>query len=97
MYSVKAGTLKFVLNASIDTLPTAVNFKRWKKSPSDVCKLCKGRQNTNPVLNGCKVALNTKRYTWRHNLILSYLVSCVDTLKYKVHSDLPGHQAAGGG
>ena len=97
MYSLKAGTLKFLLNASIDTLPTAVNLKRWKKSPSDVCKLCRGRQTTNHVLNACKIALNSKRYTWRHDSILSYIVSCVDTSKFKVHSDLPGHQAAGGG
>ena len=62
-----------------------------------MCKLCRGRQTTNHVLNGCKVALNTKRSTWRHDTILSYLVSCVDTSKYTVHSDLPGHQAAGGG
>ena len=40
MFNLKARTLKFLLNASIDTLPTAVNLKRWKKSPSDLCKLC---------------------------------------------------------
>ena len=97
MFNLKAGTLKFLLNASIDTLPTAVNLKRWKKSPSHLCKLCRGRQTTNHVLNACKVALNTKRYTWHHDSILLYIVSCVDTTKFKVHSDLPGYQAAGGG
>ena len=48
-YNLKAGTLKFLLNASIETLPSAVNLKRWGKSPSDMCKLCRGRQTTNHV------------------------------------------------
>ena len=30
MYQLKSGTLKFMLNASIDTLPTPANLKRWK-------------------------------------------------------------------
>ena len=32
MYELKQGTLKFLLNASIDTLPTAANMKRVKSS-----------------------------------------------------------------
>ena len=36
MYNLKAGTLKFLLNATIDTLPTAANLKRWKKTSSDL-------------------------------------------------------------
>ena len=32
IYDLKAGTLKFLVNAVIDTLPTAVNLKRWKKA-----------------------------------------------------------------
>ena len=97
IFSLKAGTLKFLLNASIDTLPTAVNLKRWEKSPSDMCKLCRGRQTTNHILNCCSVALNTKRFTWRHDTLLKYIVSSVDTEKFKVFSDIQGHQAAGGG
>jgi hypothetical protein len=97
MYNLKSGTLKFLLNAAIDTLPTAANLKRWKKSPSDLCKLCRGRQTTNHVLNCCSIALNTGRFTWRHDTLLSYIVASVDTSRFRVYSDLPGHQAAGGG
>ena len=97
MFDLKAGTLKFLLNATIDTLPTAANLRRWKKSPSDLCKLCKGRQTTRHVLNGCSVALNTKRFTGRHDTILSCVLSCMDKTRFKVYSDLVGHQAAGGG
>ena len=38
-YGLKKGTLKFVLNAALDTLPTKANLLKWKKSSSDKCKL----------------------------------------------------------
>ena len=78
------------------TLPTAANLKRWKKSSCDLCKLCKQRQTTDHILSACKVALNTNRYTWRHNCVISYIVNSVDS-KFTVFSDLPGHTAKGGG
>ena len=74
MYDLKQGTLKFLLNANIDTLPTAANLKRWKKSSSDLCKLCKCRQTTDHVLSNCKVALDTGRFTWRHNCVINFIV-----------------------
>ena len=97
MYNLKKGTLKFLLNATIDTLPTLANLKRWKKSPTDLCKLCRCRQTTSHILSSCSTALNSGRYTWRHDTILSYILSCIDTSKADLYSDLPGHQAAGGG
>ena len=96
MYELKQGTLKFLLNASIDTLPTAANLKRWKKSSCDLCKFCKRRQTTEHILSNCKVALDTNRYTWRHNCVINYIVTNVDP-KFRVFSDLPGHTASGGG
>ena len=33
LYDLKSGTLKFLANALIDTLPTSANLKRWKKIP----------------------------------------------------------------
>ena len=95
MFDLKQGTLKFLLNAGIDTLPTAANLKRWKKSASDLCKLCKCRQTTDHVLSICKVALDSGRYTWRHNCVINYIVNSIDE-KYTVYSDLPGHTAPGG-
>ena len=96
MFDLKQGTLKFLLNSSIDTLPTAANLKRWKKSCLDLCKLCKWRQTTEHILNACPVALDTGRYTWRHNCVINYIVNSVDQ-KFTVYSDLPGHTAPGGG
>ena len=61
-----------------------------------MCKLCKRRQTTDHILSNCKVALDTDRYTWRHNCVINYIVSNVDP-KFTVFSDLPGHTAPGGG
>ena len=92
MYDMKKGTLKFLLNSCIDTLPTAVNLVRWKKSSSDKCKLCKGRQTTAHCLNICKVGLETNRWTWRHNNIVNYVVNNLDKDKFSIFSDIPGHE-----
>ena len=51
IYDLKAGTLMFLVNAVIDTLPTSANLKRWNKSQSYKCKPCKGRQTTAHCLN----------------------------------------------
>jgi hypothetical protein len=96
MFQLKSGTLKFMLNASIDTLPTPANLKRWKYTASDKCKLCANKGTTNHIMNCCKVMLDTDRYTWRHNNIVNFVVSNVDR-RFKVYSDLPGWEAPGGG
>ena len=96
MYQLKSGTRKFMLNASIDTLPTPANLKRWKYSSCDKCKLCGNRGTTNHYLNCCKNMLNTKRYTWRHDKIVNFIATSVSN-KFEVFSDLPGMGAPGGG
>jgi hypothetical protein len=40
MWNLLRGVLKFALNASIDTLPTFTNLKRWGKLVSVNCHLC---------------------------------------------------------
>ena len=96
MFQLKAGTLKFMINASIDTLPTPANLRRWKYSSNDRCKLCGNKGTTNHILNCCKVMLDTNRYTWRHNNLVHYIASNVDK-QYTVFSDLPGMETPGGG
>ena len=48
------------------------------------------------MLSNCKVALDSGRFTWRHNCVINYIVNSVDE-KFTVYSDLPGHTAPGGG
>ena len=92
-------SLQVTIRQCIDTLPTAENFKRWKKSYSDLWKLwklCKRRQTTDHILNACPIALDTGRYTWRHNCVVNYIVNSVDE-KFTAYGDLPDHIAPGGG
>jgi len=97
IWNLKSGTAKFLINATIHTLPTMNNLKLWNKSVSDQCLVCKNRDSTLHTLNGCKVMLDQGRYTYRHDRILNYIVSKIDTSKYTVFSDISGHQATNGG
>ena len=98
IFNTKKGVLKFVLNATLDTLPTNANLLQWGKVISDKCPLCKiSRQTTSHILNGCKVSLNQKRFTWRHDGIVSYVSSCIDRTRYECVTDLPGESLPGGG
>ena len=69
----------------------------WGKSTTDKCKQCKGRETTCHVLNGCPVSLEQGRFTWRHNNVVNYILSCLDASKFSVFSDLPGHTTPNGG
>ena len=38
IYNLPRGTMKFLLNSTIDTLSTKVNLKMWGKVSSDKCR-----------------------------------------------------------
>ena len=64
--------LRFALQATTDTAPTATNLRRWGVSEDDpACIMCGKPATLRHVLNGCPVALHQGRYTWRHNSVLS--------------------------
>ena len=88
--------MKFLLNSFINTLPTQDNLRLWGKKISDKCHLCKNRDSTLHCLNGCKIALDQGRYTWRHDNILRYIVNSVEKSSFKVYSDIPGYQTSNG-
>ena len=90
-FNLKKGVLKFVLNSTLDTLPTKANLLQWKKTVSDKCVLCNGRQSSVHVLSSCPVSLNQQRFTWRHDGI------AVDTQQFKMYADIPGFQNNAGG
>ena len=97
IYNMKKGTLKFYLNSVSNTLPTGNNLLQWGKATSDRCKLCQNRETTCHVLNGCKVALDQGKYTWRHDSILQYVADSLDESKYSFYVDIPGKQHSNGG
>ena len=96
MYDLKQGTMKFLMNAAIDTLPTAANLLKWKKTTSNKCKLCKAIQTTRHILNICKFSLENGKFLWRHNNIVNYVLQCLDETKFTIYSDLPGHTVGAG-
>ena len=97
IYNMKKGTLKFYLNSVTNTLPTGNNLLQWGKATSDHCKLCKNRETTCHVLNGCKVSLEQGKYTWRHDSILKYISDSLDDSKFDCYVDIPGKQNPNGG
>ena len=91
MYNLPRGTMKFVLNASLDTLPTLANLSQWGKRTNNKCR-CGTKETLNHVLNCCQLALTEGRYTYRHDCVLTYIAGCLDTDKYMCYVDIPGHQ-----
>ena len=67
IHALPKGTMKFILNSAINTLPTKANLKLWGKSKSDKCVLCGRIQTLNHVLSSCPKALEEGCYTYRHN------------------------------
>ena len=64
--------LRFALQATTDTAPTATNLRRWGVLEVDpACIMCGKPATLRHVLNGCPDALHQGRYTWRHNSVLS--------------------------
>ena len=100
MWDIPQGVLKFAINAGVNTLPTYDNLKRWGKRVSDRCCFCGNIETLAHVLSNCSTALNQGRLTWRHNSVLSSIISVVQPLLKNgmtLFSDMPGHQAPNGG
>ena len=97
IWNLKSGTAKFLINATIHTLPTQNNLKLWNKAASDKCHLCGNRDSTKHTLSACKVALDQGRYTWRHDNIVKYISDNVDRSKYTMHSDVGSNKTPNGG
>ena len=88
--------LSFILRASSDTLPTPMNLRRWKIQTSSSCRLCGCQRPTSAhILNGCPIALQQGRYTYRHDQVLLSLL--VDIMEYcddaNVFADLDTYRA----
>ena len=91
IFNLPKGTMKWLLNASINTLPTKANLRQWGKVTNDKC-FCSKKQTLNHILNGCKTALEQGRFTWRHDSILYYIANCLDMKNFSCYVDLEGYQ-----
>jgi hypothetical protein len=103
MWNLPRGILKFALNASIDTLPTFTNLKRWGKCASVNCHLC--GNTVKPmlfhVLVHCNHTMDQGWMTWKHNSVLKHIAGCLKSALKSLHTvemynDLEGLQALSG-
>jgi hypothetical protein len=102
MWNLPQGVLKFALNASIDTLLTFTNLKRWGKRASVNCHLCGKtvKQTLFHVLVHFNHTMDQGRMTWRHDSILKHIAGCLKSAlesTVEVYCNLDGLQAPGGG
>ena len=80
-------SLKFLVKAVYDLLPTPSNKKIWFDG-EETCNLCGGIGTLTHILSSCKVALNQGRYTWRHDQVLRQIALYVEA-KCKNHNKQP--------
>lgn len=83
--------MKFALNSAVDTLPHNANLHLWKKRGDDNCPLCGDRQTLIHVLNMCPVALNARRFNYRHDAVLEIIAVTISSFLQptdKMSSDL---------
>ena len=69
--------LKFLLQCSYDVASSPANLKNWKLLNSPACGLCGEYGNLRHLLSGCKKALASGWYTFRHNLVLEVIQKAV--------------------
>ena len=96
IFNLPRGTMKWILNSSINTLPTKTNLKQWGKLVNDKC-FCGQRQTLNHILSCCAPSLEQGRYTFRHDNVLNYVSNCLDRQKFKCFLDLDGQRTQAGG
>ena len=85
--------LRFVLNASVESLPTNANLHKWGKCHSASCPLCKGyNQNLLHISNDCPTAMALRRYGTRHDAVICHLVTFIQhhlSPSYIMTADVP--------
>ena len=79
IFKMKKETMKLIINASIDTLPTTANLKMWSIINTDRCFLCGNRETVCHTLSFCKTQSEQGGYTWRYNNIVKYVTNCLDS------------------
>ena len=64
--------IKFVLNATINSVRTPDAVKLWGYVKDDTCRLCDGSSSCtlHHQISSCPKALQQGRFTWRHNSVL---------------------------
>ena len=96
IHALPKGTMKFILNAAINIMPSKANLKLWGWSRSDKCDLCEWKQTFNCILSACPIALGQCRYTYCHKNISHELLAKITNINMEVFADIEGHTVNGG-
>ena len=96
LYALPKGTMKFIINSCINTLPTRANLRLWGRSSSDKCILCGRKETTYHILSSCPVSLQQGRYTYRLNNVIQENTENIDTNIFQYYSDIQGKTIGGG-
>ena len=94
IYKLPRGTVQFLLNSALDTLPTNSNLCKWGKRSNANCDLCRGKKTLLHALNKCPRMFEQGRYTWRHNSVLNIIANILEkyvmNTTWDIYVDLPG-------
>lgn len=72
--------ISFLLNATINSLPSPYLRQLMGYRQDSKCKLCGNKNcNVSHILSGCKTCLFGKRYTWRHDSVLLTIYLAIQT------------------
>ena len=91
--NISSATTKFILNAASDTLPHRSNLSLWGRSVPRWCPLCGEDQTLLHVLNQCQVSLELRRFSHRHDAVLTVINKLVRdhlTPSQQMTANLPG-------
>ena len=79
IYGPGKSLIAFLLNASINSLPSPYLRRLMGYKQTSRCKLCKHTNcNLSHILAGCYAALISKKYTWRHDSVLLTLSDAIE-------------------
>lgn len=72
-------SVRFLVQAVYDVLPSPAILHMWGKSESPSCPLCQGRGSRGRLLSSCPIALGEGRYLWRHDQVLKAVAESIST------------------
>lgn len=79
IYGPGKSIIAFLINASINSLPSPYLRQLMGYTKTSRCKLCKGKNcNLSHILAGCYYSLTSERYTWRHDSVLLTLSRAIE-------------------
>ena len=95
---VPRSVMSFAIRSATNSLPSPDNLRRWGKRRLSLCPLCSNIGTLEHIINFCKVALEQKRYNYRHDSVLQHITK--EILKTKpdqleVCCDIPGFDING--